>query len=114
MVAQSVYDDEEEGYGSGEWDDMIYELTKIRVKIHCDGDTRGMALDPALSFAEFRQRVAAKFETTPQSIMLKFRDEDGGKVSMRDESDYELAIETARESAKGRPEGKLEVWCEMK
>lgn len=114
MVAQSVYDDEEEGYGSGEWDDMIYELTKIRVKIHCDGDTRGMALDPTLSFAEFRQRVASKFETTPQSIMLKFRDEDGGKVSMRDESDYELAIETARESAKGRPEGKLEVWCEMK
>lgn len=114
VVAQSVYDDEEEGYGSGEWDDMIYELTKIRVKIHCDGDTRGMALDPTLPFAEFRQRVAAKFETTPQSIMLKFRDEDGGKVSMRDESDYELAIETARESAKGRPEGKLEVWCEMK
>lgn len=114
VVAPSVYDDEEEGYGSGEWDDMIYELTKIRVKFHCDGDTRGMALDPGMPFAEFRQRVAAKFETTPQMIMLKFRDEDGGKVSLRDESDYELAIETARESAKGRPEGKLEVWCEMK
>lgn len=99
--------------GSAEWDEL-YELTKIRVKIHCSGDVRGMALDPAVSFAEFMQRVAGKFETSPQSIMLKFRDEDGGKVSLRDESDYELAIETARESAKGRPEGKLEVWCEMK
>ena len=114
-TAPSVYDDDEEGYvtGSGEYDEL-YELVKIRVKIHCDGDVRGMALDPAVSFAEFKQRVAAKFETSPESIVLKFRDEDGGKVSLRDESDYELAIETARESSKGRPEGKLEVWCEMK
>jgi neutrophil cytosolic factor 2 len=108
-----VYDEEEEGYGSGEWDEM-YELTKIRVKIHFDGDVRGMALDPELSFIEFRQRVAAKFELSPQAIMLKFRDEDGGKVSLQDSSDYDLAIETARESAKGKPEGKLEVWCERK
>ena len=99
--------------GSGEYDEL-YELVKIRVKIHCDGDVRGMALDPAVPFAEFKQRVAVKFETNPQMIALKFRDEVGGKVSLRDESDYELAIETARESAKGRPEGKLEVWCEMK
>jgi len=112
-VATSAYDDDEEGYGSGEWDEM-YELTKIRVKIHFDGEVRGMALDPGLAFEEFRQRVAVKFETGPKSITLKFRDEDGGKVSLRDESDYELAIETARESAKGRPEGKLEIWCEMK
>jgi len=112
-VAPSVYDDEEEGYGSGEWDEM-YELTKIRVKIHFDGEVRGMALDPEMPFAEFRQRVADKFETSPPAIMLKFRDEDGGKVSLHDASDYDLAIETARESAKGRPEGKLEVWCERK
>jgi neutrophil factor 2 len=115
MVPSVVYDEEEEGYvtGSGEYDEL-YELVKIRVKIHCDGDVRGMALDPAVPFVDFKQRVAAKFETTPQSIVLKFRDEDGGKVSLRDESDYELAIETARESAKGRPEGKLELWCEVK
>jgi neutrophil cytosolic factor 2 len=99
--------------GSGEYDEL-YELMKIRVKIHCEGDVRGMALNPEVSFLEFKQRVAAKFETSLQSIMLKFRDEDGGKVSLRDESDYDLAIETARESAKGRPEGKLELWCEIK
>ena len=42
---------------------------------------------------------------------MKFKDEDGGKVSLRDEMDYELAIETARHNAKGRPEGRLEIWC---
>ena len=42
---------------------------------------------------------------------MKFKYEDGGKVTLRDEMDYELAIETARESAKGKPEGKLEIWC---
>ena len=112
-VVPSVYDEEEEGYvtGSGEWDEM-YELTRIRVKIHFEGDVRGMALDPESPFPEFKKRVADKFETDPQSITLKFRDEDGEKVTLRDESDYELAIETARESAKGKPEGKLEIWCE--
>ena len=111
-VAPSVYDEDGESYaGTGEWDEM-YELTKIRVKIHFEGDVRGMALVPETPFAEFRQRVADKFEMSSQSIMLKFRDEDGGQVSLRDESDYDMAIETARESAKGKPEGKLEVWCE--
>lgn len=113
VTRRTVYDEDGESYGSGEWDEM-YELTKIRVKIHYEGEVRGMALVPETSFDEFWNRVADKFEVSSQSITLKFRDEDGGKVSLRDESDYELAIETARESAKGKPEGKLEVWCEAK
>lgn len=32
-------------------------------------------------------------------------------MSLRDEMDYELAIETARENAKGKSEGRLEIWC---
>ena len=32
-------------------------------------------------------------------LSMKFKDEDGGKVSLRDDSDFELAIETAREVA---------------
>ena len=99
--------------GSGEFEE-IYQLTKIRVNIHRDGDVRGIALKPEVPFLEFKQRVVAKFETSVQSIMVKFRDEDGGKVSLRDKSDYDLAIETAWKSAKGRPEGKLEFWCEIK
>ncbi len=31
--AQSTYEEEEEGYGSGEYDDGPFELVKIRVKV---------------------------------------------------------------------------------
>jgi neutrophil cytosolic factor 2 len=70
-----------------------------------------MALTPETPYDEFVERVTSKFGKPLGGLALKFKDEDGGKVSLRDESDYELAIETARESAKGKPEGKLEVWC---
>lgn len=70
-----------------------------------------MALDPAMPFEEFLDRVTAKFGAGFNGLGMKFKDEDGGKVTLRDEMDYELAIETARESAKGKPEGKLEIWC---
>lgn len=67
-----------------------------------------MTLPPDIAFNEFLDKVTAKFG---KSMKLKFTDEDGGKVTLRDESDFELAIETARENSKGRSEGKLEVWC---
>ena len=34
-AAPSMYDEEEEGYGSGEYDDGPFELVKIRVKVCC-------------------------------------------------------------------------------
>lgn len=70
-----------------------------------------MTLTPEVPFAEFLDKVTSKFGKTANGLGLKFKDEDGGKVSLRDESDYELAIETARESSKGKSEGKLEIWC---
>lgn len=70
-----------------------------------------MTLSPDLSFSEFMDKVTGKFGKTSNALGLKFKDEDGGKVTLRDESDYELAIETARESSKGKSEGKLEIWC---
>ncbi|KAJ6602153.1 hypothetical protein B0H10DRAFT_1823402 [Mycena sp. CBHHK59/15] len=108
---QSAYEEEEEGYASGEDYDGPFELVKIRVKLHYEDDVRGMALTPETPFEEFMNTVTAKFGKDINGLILKFKDEDGGKVSMRDESDYELAIETARESSKGKPEGKLEIWC---
>ncbi|KZV61081.1 hypothetical protein PENSPDRAFT_759646 [Peniophora sp. CONT] len=105
-------DPEADGFEDGEFDE--YELMKIRVKIHFEDDVRGMAVDARMPYEEFLGKVAGKFELRVDQMRLKFRDEDGGKVSLQDESDYELAIETARESAKGRPEGKLEMWCEAK
>lgn len=79
--------------------------------MHYDDDVRGMALAPETPFAEFVQKVCAKFGKAPGGLALRFKDEDGTRVSLRDESDFELAIETARESAKGKPEGRLEIWC---
>lgn len=109
--AVSTYEEEEEGYVSGDYDDGPFELVKIRVKVHYKEDVRGMALTPETPFEEFMEKVCAKFGRSFGGLGLKFRDEDGGKVTLADESDYELAIETARESSKGKPEGKLEIWC---
>lgn len=70
-----------------------------------------MAIPTTTLFHEFVERVTVKFGTSPTGLGMKFVDEDGTKISLRDESDFELAIETARESARGRSEGKIEVWC---
>lgn len=107
---KTTYEEEEEGYVSGEYDDL-YELSNIRVKLHYQGDVRGMTLTPDTSFEEFVERVTSKFGTAMDGLGLKFKDEDDVKVTLRDGSDYELAIETARANAKGRGEGKLEIWC---
>jgi hypothetical protein len=107
-------EEEEEGYGSGEcgeYDDGPIELTLIRVKLHYQDDIRGMTLTPDTPFADFMDKILAKFYKEANGLYLRFKDEDGGRVSLRDESDYELAIETARESAGGKAEGKLEIWC---
>lgn len=71
-----------------------------------------MTLTPDTPFAEFVDKVTAKFGKNFNGMTMKFKDEDGGKITLRDESDYELAIETARESSKGKAEGKLEIWCQ--
>jgi len=71
-----------------------------------------MAIPPTTSFKEFVQLVTKKFESV-NGLGLKFKDEDGGTISLKDESDYDLAIETAspQVSPRGTLEGKLEIWC---
>lgn len=103
--------EEEEGYGSGEFEEIIYEMSKIRIKIHYRGEVRGMTLMADTTFAEFMEKVTFKFDKPLTGLGIKFMDEDGVQVSLRDESDFELAIETARETTRGRSEGKLEIWC---
>lgn len=80
-------------------------------QIHYNDDVRGMTLSPEVSYEEFLYKVSSKFGKSPGAVSLKFKDEDGMKVSIMDDSDYDLALETARESAKGKPEGRLEIWC---
>jgi len=107
------YEEEEEGYGSGGYDDgsAFSDFSKVRVKVRFKDEVRGLAIAPDVSFAEFMGMLSAKFAIPVRKIDVKFKDEDGGQVSMKDEMDFEMALETARDSAGGKGEGKLEVWC---
>ncbi|KAF8178558.1 hypothetical protein K438DRAFT_1843950 [Mycena galopus ATCC 62051] len=88
------------------WEELL-ELNTIRVRVHLDDDVRGMALSADKTF-EFMNIMTSRFG---RELTFKFTDEDGFKFSLKDEFDYDLAMETARESSKGKPEGKLEIWC---
>ncbi|KAG0141226.1 hypothetical protein CROQUDRAFT_99050 [Cronartium quercuum f. sp. fusiforme G11] len=108
----SQYDD---GYGSGaDYPDTVSSftpMTKIRVKLHHASDTRGMSVDPEMPLSAFSNKVIKKFSLSPQ-MSMKFRDEEGSMISLLDEDDWESAVDTARSYAKGRAEGKIEVWVE--
>jgi len=69
-------------------------------------------MPPDVPMEEFFDLVATKFGMTVGDLNMKFADEDGTKVSLLDDSDYELALATARENAKGKLEGKLTIWIE--
>jgi len=84
---QSTYDEDEEGYASGDYEDVPFELVKIRVKLHYQDDVRGMTLTPETPYDEFMDKITAKFDKNLNELGIKFKDEDGGKVSLRDESD---------------------------
>jgi len=83
----------------------------IDIQLYYNDEVRGMALAPETTYDEFVERVTTKFGKSLDGLGMKFKDEDNVKVSLRDDSDYDLAIETAREHARGKPEGKLEIWC---
>lgn len=109
----SAYEEEEEGYGSGDYDDgpAFADLSKVRVKVRFKDEVRGLAVTPDVTFVEFMDMLSSKFGIPANKLDVKFKDEDGGHVSMKDEMDYEMALETAKESANGKAEGKLEILC---
>ena len=109
----TTYEEEEEGYGSGDYDDgsTSAEFSKLRVKVRFRDEIRGLALTPDVSFSEFMGMLSSKFAIRVGGLDVKFKDEDGGQVSTKDDMDYEMALETAKESANGKTEGKLEIWC---
>lgn len=81
------------------------------LQIHYKDDVRGMALTPEMTYKEFMSKLASKFNKSVNGLGLKFQDEDGGKVTLADETDFELAVETARTSTQGKAEGRLVIWC---
>ncbi|KDN46517.1 hypothetical protein RSAG8_04170, partial [Rhizoctonia solani AG-8 WAC10335] len=107
--------DEEEGYVSGsggDYDEVTFEETKIRVRLRFKKDLRGMAIMPNISCDDFMDRVCAKFGREYGDLSIKFVDDDGAKVTIMDESDFELAIETSRAAALKGKESRLEIWCD--
>lgn len=74
------------------------------------GKVRGMAIAPTLQFPEFVEKIANKFRRSPQGVHLEFECDDGEKIAMEDEGDYDMAIETARALGEGTPNWKLSVW----
>ena len=58
------------------------------------------------------KQILRKFDKRPGSFRVRFKDEDGIKITIQDHSDLELAIDTARLHGNGRSDGKLDIWCE--
>ncbi len=70
-----------------------------------------MTIEPDITYKEFMSRVAKKFGKEVNGMALKFLDEEGNKVDLVDESDFDLALETSRVTAKGKPDRKVDIWC---
>ena len=71
-------------------------------------------MTPNIGFADFMARIRSKFQRRVSNLGLKFTDEDGAKITLQDESDFELAIETARTQAKGKSKGKIRTRVHQK
>ncbi|KAK4687459.1 hypothetical protein P7C73_g2653, partial [Tremellales sp. Uapishka_1] len=102
----SRYDDGESDTGS------YYDMAKIRIKAHVGNHTRGMSVSPEHTYDHFIAALRAKFPEMSATMNVRFKDEDGDMLSMQDEGDYEAAVDVARVLAKGRAEGKLEIWVD--
>jgi hypothetical protein len=80
--------------------------------VHAGNLTRGMSIFPDQSFADFCSSLRTKFPGLLDDINVRFGDEDGDVLSMQDAGDFEAAVDVARVMAKGRAEGKLEIWVD--
>ncbi|GAA96970.1 uncharacterized protein L969DRAFT_90378 [Mixia osmundae IAM 14324] len=85
-------------------------MSRIRLKLQYRKTTRGMSIDSYTDLGEIRKQLLHKFQSGP--LALRYQDEDGDEIAIEDESDWESAIDAAREFAQGRPEGKLKLYLE--
>ncbi|TIB02372.1 hypothetical protein E3P94_01160 [Wallemia ichthyophaga] len=82
---------------------------KVRFKIHYGDDVRGMLVSNETSYDAFLNHILRKFDKSAGSFRVRFKDEDGVKITVQDHSDLELAIDTARLHGNGRSDGKLDI-----
>ena len=78
-----------------------------------------MVVSPDINLSEFIEAVCAKFSYEYGGLRLRFEDEEKTKVSLMDEGDWAMALETATNSGiisgsdNGKAgEGRLSVYCE--
>ncbi|KAF2687056.1 hypothetical protein K458DRAFT_415330 [Lentithecium fluviatile CBS 122367] len=128
-----IDEEEEDDYDDGDVDDADFEMVsrsktrrrsparsntssgrggtggKIRVKVHA-GDTRYVFVTPSTSMREFVQSIREKFGIR-QNFKVEIKD-DGDMITMADEDDLDMAIQSARSMARkeGADVPKMEVW----
>ncbi|KAF2828389.1 hypothetical protein CC86DRAFT_380341 [Ophiobolus disseminans] len=83
--------------------------SKIRVKVHA-GDTRYVFINQETTMRDFWQSIKEKFGVR-NNFKVEFKD-DGDMITMADQDDLDMAIQTARSMAKRENSdmAKLEVW----
>jgi hypothetical protein len=84
-------------------------LSALRLQIRYNDDIRAVVISSQIDLREFRTLLCDKFEI-PDRFKLRFRDEEGDQVSLKDDGDWDAALDCARVAAAGRPEGRLDVW----
>jgi hypothetical protein len=82
---------------------------KVRVKVHAS-DTRYVFITPNTSMRDFVQSIREKFGLR-QNFKVEIKD-DGDMITMADEDDLDMAIQTAKGLARkeGTDVPKMEVW----
>lgn len=88
---------------------VLTSLSTLRLQIRYNDDIRAVVISSQIDLREFRTLLCDKFEI-PDRFKLRFRDEEGDQVSLKDDGDWDAALDCARVVAAGRPEGRLDVW----
>ncbi|GAA5903224.1 hypothetical protein JCM8208_002243 [Rhodotorula glutinis] len=99
----------EAGEGGAVGQETLATAAKIRVKLQYQGETRALNIPVDAALGEFVERVRRKFGSE-SDLPIKYRDSDGGLVSILDEDDWECALDTARDrAAGGKCGGRLDI-----
>lgn len=85
---------------------------KIRVKVHA-GDTRYVFIDNNKTMREFVQQIRDKFGIR-SNFKIEIKD-DGDMITMADDDDLDMAVQTARSMARKENSDmpKMEVWLNL-